>query len=211
MATIVAARLHAPVRLPYISNATFSHITNYNAITCLVAPRSKGRGVAQTCGLCGHDGNAGTGAGLPQEFPRMHAGTRIIFDASYTHRLRPEAGGHTLRCIVHHDAQVAALNVCLARKASLAPKRRAKAPSAERSRRVSQQRVTGNSSGMTHEPTSASCGLNGSSLAIATFRRKIRFFRRCVDAFVLLGVGGIILGVLWNLRTEATSKAGNTK
>jgi hypothetical protein len=57
----------------------------------------------------------------------------FFFDRSYTHRVQPEAGGHVLgRYVLQNDAQMAALNDCVARKASLAPK-----PSGKGSSRVS--------------------------------------------------------------------------
>ena len=53
----------------------------------------------------------------------------LFFDPSYTHRVQPEAGGHVLgRYILQNDTQMAALNDCVARKASLAPKRSPKGP-----------------------------------------------------------------------------------
>ena len=52
-------------------------------------------------------------------------------DASYTHKLRPEAGGQTLRrWYFRSEAQSAVFNDCVARKASLAAK-----PSAKSDRR----------------------------------------------------------------------------
>jgi hypothetical protein len=51
----------------------------------------------------------------------------LQFDPSYTHRLQPEAGGRVLRrWYFHSEAQAAAFNDCVARKASLAAKPGAK-------------------------------------------------------------------------------------
>jgi hypothetical protein len=47
----------------------------------------------------------------------------LFFDSSYTHRVQPESGGHLLgRYILQNEAQMAAFNDCVARKASLASK-----------------------------------------------------------------------------------------
>jgi hypothetical protein len=54
-------------------------------------------------------------------------------DPSYTHRVQPEAGGHLLRrWYLHSEAQQAALDGCVARKASLTAK-----PLASKARRAS--------------------------------------------------------------------------
>jgi hypothetical protein len=51
----------------------------------------------------------------------------LFLDPSYTHKLQPDAGGRVLRrWYLHSEAQQAAFNDCLARKAKLAPKPSAK-------------------------------------------------------------------------------------
>jgi hypothetical protein len=51
----------------------------------------------------------------------------LLFDPSYTHKLQPDAGGRVLRkWYLHSEAQQAAFNDCVARKAKLAPKPSAK-------------------------------------------------------------------------------------
>jgi hypothetical protein len=53
----------------------------------------------------------------------------LFLDPSYTHKLQPEAGGQVLRrWYLHSEAQQAAFNDCVARKAKLAPAK----PSAKR-------------------------------------------------------------------------------